>query len=223
MTGQDNIADNTLPDEVRIALAYASPADKVHYRALFELDRRLAEIVSGSSETMIGQLRLAWWRDTLSKPIGDLPEGEPLIKALANSWGHNIKALTGLVDGWESLLAAEQLDLATVEAFSRGREDAWHALARDCLGYDEPSRAVSAARLWSLADLASHMSDETERNLILSSAKSGSGQMDPLPKRLRPFAVLAALGKRAIGRGGRPLMEGRRAALVALRVGAIGR
>ena len=49
------------------------------------------------------------------------------------------------------------------------------------------------------------------------------GPNTALPVSAKGLAVLGALGLRALKRGGRPLMEGRGAALVALRAAMLGR
>ena len=52
---------------------------------------------------MLGQLRLAWWRDRLNDDPAKWPKGEPLLGRLG-SWGERSRALVPLVDGWEALL-----------------------------------------------------------------------------------------------------------------------
>lgn len=215
--------DNDLRPEYRIALAYAHPDDRLAYHAMFELDRRLADIVAGSSEPMIGQLRLAWWRDVLGKQPADRPSGEPLVAALNTAWGAHSGGLETLVDAWEGILLAETLDRNAALQFVEGRGASWTALAGGPLSVENPSEITLAAQAWFLADLLSHLSDAEEREVVAGLANSMKLRSTRHPRRLRPFAILSALGSRALAAGGISPMEGRGAALLALRIGIFGR
>ena len=223
MDGQELLNDNDLRPEYRIALAYAHPDDRLAYHAMFELDRRLADIVAGSSEPMIGQLRLAWWRDVLGKQPGDRPNGEPLVAALNTAWGAHSGGLGTLVDAWEGILLAETLDRNAALQFTEGRGASWTALASGPFAGENPSEITLAAQAWFLADLLSHLSDAEEREVVAALADSTQLRSTRLPRRLRPLAILSALGSRALAAGGISPMEGRGAALLALRIGIFGR
>lgn len=212
-----------LPAEVQVALAWARAADRPAFNALFQLDRRLGEVVAGSSETMIGQLRLAWWRDMLAKPVEEWPRGEPLLAAIKASWGDSTQHLGPLVDGWEQLLVAEELDAETVRLFAAGRQAGWLALARQIDPVAPRTVIAASAFNWALADLVVHLSNNAERELVLDIACEEPGLHGPIPRRLRPFLLLGKLGQRALESGGRPLMDSRLAALRALRIGIFGR
>ena len=217
MTGRTDQTEQGLAPEIEIALAHALPRDRPAYRALFLLDNRLAEIVAGSSEIMIGQLRLAWWRDVLSTEPALRPSGEPTIAALGESWGDAASGLTDLVDAWEALLVAEALDEPSIKAFVTGRAGAWRALAAGPLAIEHPDPAEAYARQWIFADLLAHVSDPAERELVRQAVRGEAPPRDKAIRSLVPLAILANLGRRSLARGGRPLMEGRGAALLALR------
>lgn len=212
-----------LAEEVQLALAYARPADRPLFRSMFELDRRLAGVVATSSETVIGQMRLAWWRDLLCKPASERPLGEPLVTSISDAWGEEAEALTELVDGWEALLVAEALDPEALDQFCKGRASAWSAAVRG-LGFAEAEQdnARLAGYRWALADLAAHLSDEHERSLVRSHADTIPAPQ-AMHRRARPLAILSGLAKRSLVLGGTPLLEGRGAALLALRIGISGR
>ena len=212
-----------LAEEVQLALAYASPADRPLFRSMFELDRRLAGVVATSSETVIGQMRLAWWRDLLAKPASERPLGEPLVISISDAWDEQAAELTELVDGWEALLVAEALDHDALDHFCEGRASAWSAAVRG-LGFAETEQeeARRAGYRWALADLAAHLSDEKERSLVLSHADTLSAPK-AMQRRARPLSILSGLAKRSLVLGGKPLLEGRAAALLALRIGISGR
>jgi phytoene synthase len=213
----DPALDADLPDPLRLALAWTPRSTRRATLALLALDTRLAGFVRRGTEPLPVQMRLAWWRETLQAAPAAWPRGDPLLDEL-REWDTPAQ-LVELVDGWEGLLG-EQLDAEAIRAFAAGRERAWTVLAKQ-IGIGE-ARAEEAARSWALADLATNVSDESERKLVLQES-AGLRPQIPSERPLRPLAVLAALGRRALRRGGRPLLEGRGAGLLALRVGMFGR
>lgn len=202
--------------EAQLALAHSPGEVRDALRIFLDLDARLARIVAGTSEPMLGQMRLAWWRDTLRLPVDERPRGDAVLDAIGKQWQAREDALIGLVDGWENMLA-EQLDRETAMGFASGRASGLAAIA----GTPDAALAQSAQR-WALVDAAVHLPDGEERELLLDLARSM-----PAPTRLaRPYrgiAILDALALRSLKRGGRPLMEGRSAALTAIRAAIFGR
>ncbi|MXO59634.1 hypothetical protein GRI89_08780 [Altererythrobacter salegens] len=168
-------------------------------------------------EPLLAQVRIAWWRDRLGEPPGNWPQGDPVLDQL-RGW-RSPEALVSLVDGWEGLVD-EALDAGVIERFAAGRTAAFAALA-DELGVRDAA-AAQAGRNWALADLAANLSDPAERERVIAMASREDADLPRQPE-LRPLAILGALGRRSIVRGGRPLLEGRGAALVAMRVGMFGR
>ncbi len=103
----------------------------------------------------------------------------------------------------------------------RARAAASLTLLTDERAYFEQVR--SAYRIYAWAEyLALQPSDDRAR-LIAAFPIVEAGQPNSLPIALRPFAVLAALGRRSLSKGGRPLLEGRLAAATVMRAGLIGR
>ena len=210
-----------LPDLLRIALAWSKPPDRLAWHAVFALDTHMAALLRGASEPMLGQIRLAWWRDRLTEAPATWPKGNPVLSLLAQAWGEPAAELAPLVDGWEHLLV-EKLTPEDIEAFAAGRAAAMAALRRK-LGQPDAQEAVGrSGRRWALADLASHSADPGERDAALQLAQ-GAGQSAILPRAMRPLAILDGLARRSLAAGGAPLFGGRRAALTALRLGMFGR
>ena len=206
-----------LSPPLRLALAWAPRHARPATLALFALDTRLAGFLRRGTEPLAVQMRLAWWRDTLGTPPSGWPRGDPLLDEL-RTWAAP-EGLVALVDGWEGLLA-ETLDREAITGFALGREQAWSALAREVgAARAEPA---AAARAWALADLAANLSALEERRRVLEAAGPLRFAL-PGERALRPLAVLGGLGRRALRRGGLPLLDGRTAALVALRLGMLGR
>ena len=207
-----------LTPEKRLALTYAPARAREATLAVLALDERMAKILRSGREPLAGQLRLAWWRETLQQPAAEWPRGDPLLDNLRD-W-HDPSPLAGLADGWETLLA-EQVTDAEVAAFVHGRAAAFTSLAAQ-LGIADSLAAGAAASTWAVADLAANLSAPAEKGVALAYARK-LPPVPRLPSLLRPLAVLAALGRSGLAGGGGPLLAGPRSALLALRTGLTGR
>lgn len=211
-------AEEQLLPPIRLAIAYAPAAVRQLWTGFFVLDRRFAQIVATAREPMLAQMRLAWWRETLHRPVDDWPAGEPLLAALSR-WGEERFALAGLADGWEAMIGEPPLDAAAFASLAGAREDAVAALGR--LSGSVADNARAAAHRWALADIAMNLSDETERgraDALLASADKPHGKV---AKAMRPIAVLDAQMQRALAEGRR--IGGPGDLAVGLRIGLFGR
>lgn len=77
--------------------------------ALWSLAARLTRLLVEAREPLIGQIKLAWWRDMAAMLETDpaaLPKGEPLLAELQATWAGE-GGLAVLVDAAEALLLAE--------------------------------------------------------------------------------------------------------------------
>lgn len=205
-----------LPLEQRIALSYAPKRARARFVAVFALDRRLSQALARGRAPLAAQLRLAWWRDLLTRPEQQAPD--PAIAAIRAAWDDDPAAAVAMVDGWEELVA-EEPDLA---ASARGRAAPFVALAGALGGAARDLRATRiAAERWALADLADHVSDPGLRARARALAER-SEPGEPLPAAMRPLTVLDGLARRALARGG-PMLGDRLSPLVAIRLGILGR
>jgi phytoene synthase len=209
-----------LPADRRLALAYARPAMRDVVLGLLLLDLRLARIVSQAREPILGQIRLAWWRDRLGEPLDKNPAGEPLL-ALLSLWGPRRAGLVGLVDGWEALLGETTIESAELEAFAAGRGAAFAELARVLGCGDAADEAGRAGRSWALADLAANLGKSDETGLALQLAQGQDWRPAQLPRAMRPLAILYGLARRKRGSG--PLLAGLGDGLCAVRLGLFGK
>lgn len=212
-----------LPLPQRLALNYAPARVRAPTAALFAFDTRLSELVAKANEPLLAQLRLAWWRDELGKPPAERAKGDPVLDSLGETWAGEERALAGLVDGWEQLVGEAPLPGSALEAFAQGRADAFAALARLAGEQAAEEAARGAGTVWALADFVSRASDEEERQAALALAQGVAREAAPLPRPLRPLAVLRGLARRALAAGGAPLVTRRRDILAALRLGMTGR
>ena len=220
--GEADSTIDAISPELRLAIGYTPTQLRNRIAVVFALDRRLARIVSQANEPMLAQMRIAWWRDELGKPPGQRPAGDAVLDAAGSLWAGREFALHALIDGWENLLAEAPLPQHQALGFAAGRAAPFLSLMQDDeLGGDAEAVAL-AARRWSLADLSAHVSTGRERTDLVALGRANGLQPARLPAAFRGLAVLDALARRSLKRGGRPLMEGRGAALTALRAGLLG-
>ncbi len=211
---------DALPDEQQIALAHSAADIRDALRIFFELDGRLARIVSATNEPMLGQMRLAWWREEMNKPAGERPKGDAVLDGIGLYWQGYEASLRHLVDGWEHMLSAELGD-NDIAGFAKGRAAPFCALA-EMAGEAGREQPFDEAIRWALADALVHIPDGDERDRMLHAAGKLTST-SKLSKALKGLRVLDALARRSIEREGRPLMEGRGASLVATRAAIFGR
>lgn len=208
----------SLPPEQRLALAYAPARSRAVSLGLFALDARLAGVVRNASEPLLGQIRLAWWRDRLGENSQNWPEGEPLL-ALLRPWGEHTTGLRSLVDGWEALMG----EPPAFEALAEGRARSCAALAMVLGEADFASEAERAGRSWALADMAGRLSSPEELAVVASMLNVQDLRRAALPRTLRPLAILHGLARRAASHPERGLIDGPLALLSAVRLGILGR
>jgi phytoene synthase len=208
---------DSLPAVQRVALAYAPRRSRSAWLGLLALDTRLAQLVRDTREPMLGQIRLAWWRERLVEAPEKRPKGEPLLALL----GANSERLVPLVDAWEAMLGEAPLPPDTLAAFAVGRARAIAALAA-ALGH--PAAAEDSARVgrsWALADLASRLSHPQEREHVAELIAVDDQRAPRLPREMRPLVVLHGLAIRDLRRGTDDAGMG--ALFATLRLGILGR
>ncbi|MCL9999551.1 MAG: hypothetical protein NBV68_09225 [Erythrobacter sp.] len=184
---------------------------------VLQLDRRLARIVGRTQEPMLGQMRLAWWREALGKPVAERPRGDVVLDGIGLHWQGREAFLVQMVDGWEVLVTAQSLGPAEAEAFGEGRGAFFAGLADDPAAGPLATRLAAAGRRWALADAAAQVSNPAESAALVGAGLAAAATAVRIPGGLSGLAVLEALAARALARGGRPLMEGRGASVAALR------
>jgi phytoene synthase len=205
-----------LPPEAELALAWSSPKVRGPLSIALQFDRRLARIVARTSEPMLGQMRLAWWREALAKPRDHRPRGDAVLDAIGVHWEGRESALAPMVDAWEVLVIAEKLGPEEAASFGAGRGAFFAGLADGEASGLVAARLGLAGRRWALADAAAGVSDTAERAVLVAAGLAPGEGVGRIPRALRGLAVLEALALRALCGGGHPLMLGRGAPLAAL-------
>lgn len=96
------------------------PDQRTALQCLWNVEARLFQTVIARRETMLAQIKLAWWRERLgelSQNPAALPKGEPLLVELADHWAGSTMP-GALVDPVEAAMLAEDedgLDAAAAE------------------------------------------------------------------------------------------------------------
>ncbi|MGV1683541.1 hypothetical protein [Sphingopyxis sp. NJF-3] len=190
-----------VPRERRAALA-----------TLWALAERLTKLLHDAREPLIGQIKLAWWRDMLALLASDpaaLPKGEPLLAELQASWAGQ-GGLGALADAAEAMLLAES---------GEARRDAAKAFGAALFRLAGASDA--AGNRWGLVWGAALQEDETAARDLFAAARGA-----PAPPRAafagaRALLMLDRWAGTIAARGGE--RRWRREGLLLLRIGLIGR
>jgi phytoene synthase len=219
MTADDGLVA-ALPAIARLALVYAPGSARQQTLALLALDARLATLIRRSSEPMLAQLRLAWWREAIAQDSARWPQGEPVLAAL-RSWGSRAGEATVLVDGWEALTAPAPLTPAQIAAFAEGRANAAAALALAVNRSKDVEAARQLGRIWGIEDVAMRLAREDERTAALSLADA-QGSLPRVSRPLRALRVLAGLSRRRRLAGGDEGAASPAAMIEALKLGLLG-
>jgi len=193
--------------EVALAIAYAPAPKRAALAAMWRLDARLAAIVRATTEPLLGQMRLVWWRDALRDLAAKPVSGEPLLVQLAalDSAGIVTTAqLACVADGWVELLEPMPLDRDALNRYASARGGGIFDAASQALGADAPDWLLASGEGWALADFGLHCSDpETARRaLALADEKLTAIGNVRVPRQLRPLGMLAHLAARDVATRG---------------------
>jgi phytoene synthase len=191
---------------------------------LFALDRQLGDIVRTTEQPIVGQMRLTWWYEALTRLDREPPPAQPLLQDLAVSVitrGVEGRALAAMTEGWEILLDDERRDTGALVEVARRRGATLFRAAGVLVG--ENDRALDDAGIvWALADLAVNVSDVGVRERARAAAIDLARQT--FATRWSGARVLGALALDAraamLGRG---VANGPRRAALSTRFRMIGR
>lgn len=187
-----------------IALNYVPARHRAAIEALWAIDMAMGDVLRTTSEPMLGQIRLAWWRERLEELDQGVVPAEPRLRAVASELiprgirGADVAALEG---GWLPLLDNFPWDVRTSEAvWFRGRF--LFGLAAGVLG-ERTQEIEAAGGAWALADAARRCSDAPSRAMLLGQARTLSAGLRGMKfaKTLRPLSMLAAVAIRDAARG----------------------
>ena len=130
-------------------MLYAPEALRPALLALHGLDLEMASVVVGTTETMIGEIRLAWWREALEAlDNGNVPPQPLLQLAAAELLPRGVRGsqLATLEDRWLGMIDSADVPIAHVEGGTR--LFGWSA---DLLGGDS-AQGEALGRAWVVGD-----------------------------------------------------------------------
>jgi phytoene synthase len=185
--------------ERSLAFMYARPDCREAFEALFALDDSLASILRTTREPMVGQMRLTWWHEGLTRLDAAPPPAEPVLQALALHVvpnGVSGARLASMVEGWEELLEPELGDDAIARHAAR-RGGKLFEMAGLLLGATQTDPLTAAGEGWALADLARHLSDRAtaERVLARAAAPIAKATRVRWSRAARPLGALAHIAR----------------------------
>lgn len=197
MVNDDALIPSSRAAERALAIGYAPAPAREAVAALLALDDTLGAILRTTREPIVGQMRLTWWHEALTRLDSAPPPAEPVLQALAASVvpGVSGAALADMIDGWEALLEPE-LDAAAIDLFAGARGGRLFAAIATLCGAIDP-RIDAAGQGWALADLAQRISDPGLADSIRRQAlaRLDAALAGTWPRRLRAPGALALLAR----------------------------
>lgn len=168
--------------------------------SLYAFDHELVRAGRASSNTLIAQIRLTWWRETLEKIFaGRAVRTHPVAAALADCVRRRdlpFSALEAMIDARVAVLDRSCLTLAEALAWADATAGSAAALAARVLDPDGVSSApMAAGRAWGLRCLLREArADATElRAPILQSLKAANAAARGLSVAAFPAIAYATL------------------------------
>jgi 15-cis-phytoene synthase len=181
--------------DLAFALQHVPAGQRAAVAALWALDEQLGQIVATTSEPMVGQMRLLWWREALESAV----PGHPVLDGLTSleAAGIDRASLAILVDGWEVLLDPLPLDAEQLGTYAEGRGTQLFALTSRILGRAPPANVGAG---WALADFAFRCSDKVTSSRALDLARTALADV-PLRHLPRPLRILVRLARGDVAEG----------------------
>ena len=183
-----------------LSVLYAPAAVRPALLALHGLDLELAQVVASTSEPMLGEIRLAWWRDALTALDGGQVPPQPLLALIAAEVlprGVSGAELTALEDRWLGLIGSD----AVPESHFDGGGTLFALLAR--IGGGDSAAARRLGEAWAKGEPAQRESAQRE-SAQRESAQRESAQREsaqgPVATPLRPLFGLVQLAARDAAR-----------------------
>ncbi|WP_169803448.1 squalene/phytoene synthase family protein [Sphingomonas pruni] len=184
-----------------LALSYAPNRSRAALDALFTLDAALGNVLRTTREPLVGQMRLAWWREALQGLDASGAPAEPVLQSLASAvlpLGIEASALSGTVDAWEPLLG--DIGNGSIDEHARLRGRALFIMAGGALGAAADDPVGDAGEGWALADLAANLSDPSlaSRAREEAAAKLTAARRSRWSRNGRALGALALIADRQL-------------------------
>jgi phytoene synthase len=170
---------------------------------LWSLDAALGAVLAGGREPLIGQIKLAWWRDALDALDRLPPPAEPVLQAVAEHvlpTGVTGGDLSKMEEGWTLLLSQEPLTTDELDRYATSRGRLLFRHSGTILGHPLGEEMEQAGEGWALADLARH-SNAGDAAAASEAGQKRFSRAPRWPSPLRPLGMLAALARRDLAGG----------------------
>lgn len=175
--------DRDLLPPARLALAYAPPELRSNFALLLCFDTRIANVICKGSETLITQMKLAWWREAIAKPPAARPQGEPLLARLTQLADARIdQAFQALLVAWEEILLDDAWRAQTLESFAKARGNAVFSTYAAWVGFQQEIESLGTS--WAIGDL------QLRTGRIASALPQLITGSVPRDRRIRPLTIL---------------------------------
>ena len=141
-------------------MSYAPGRSRAALDALFALDAALGNVLRTTRDPLVGQMRLAWWREALQGLDATGAPAEPVLQSLTAAvlpLGITGRALSEMVEAWEPLL--DDIGTGSIDDHARLRGRALFTMAGMAVGAAPDDPVGDAGEGWALADLAANLSD----------------------------------------------------------------
>lgn len=178
----NSLSEDLMPP-TRLALAYAPKHLKNAWELLLRFDIRMKNIVGATTEPLIGQMKLAWWRDAIAADPSARPKGEPLLSSMSQLGNPALdRAAAALVDAWETLIVSDCWTMPIIDRFAQDRGSIVFGFFGQLAC--PPAFPDSLAQQWAAADLRLQFGDRVPK------AIPTPGPF-PRDRALRPLTIMA--------------------------------
>ncbi|HWE46818.1 MAG TPA: squalene/phytoene synthase family protein [Caulobacteraceae bacterium] len=151
------------PDRWLSTRFIADPEKRADVVAFYAFDHALARIAHAVTQPMLGDIRLAWWREAVEEAVaGKPPRAHPVVEALSVAIGRrglSIGPFETLIEARARDLDAAPLGLAEAVRYAEASAGSVMSIAARLLGPHTIPDLSAVGRAWGVARLA------TERRL----------------------------------------------------------
>ena len=180
--------------DIELALIHMPAKLREAFRALFEIDAAMADVVARSTEPALGRIKLAWWREQLEALDGAPAPAEPRLAAVADHllpFGIRGGDVAELEAGWATLLDPDPDPRLVAE-----RGAALFGIGGRILTSDDPSLADAGA-LYALASVARRGMPQMRAS---AAPYADSLRGHRFGRKIRPLTMLARAAARDVER-----------------------
>ena len=207
-----------MPHDPRILLAVPQNG-RAKLDSLWQLTVRITKLLDEVREPLIGQIKLAWWRDMmamLAEKPENLPKGEPLLAEMQVHW-RGEAGLGALVDAAEAVLMAED-QAERVKAASEFGDQLFLLSGRAISAQPLPSSGARWGLLWAAYV---HRGSEEAPEFLEAGKAASTPAKSTFGKGAKSLMMLDRLAAQILSENG--ARDYRREGMILLRVGLFGR